>query len=56
MSNAELFHIKQRAKNIQGTLGTRTAAGYLRNRELPFDVAVRILLGKTAAARAKRAN
>jgi hypothetical protein len=40
-------HIKQlaRALNIQKSLGTRTAAGYLRNRDYTLDQALVMLLG-----------
>lgn len=35
-----------RARSIQRTLGTRRAAGYLRNRNVSLDDALRILVGR----------
>lgn len=37
---------KNRAANIAKTLGYRAAAGYLRNREVPFEQAYEALFGR----------
>lgn len=37
---------KWRAKHIQKTLGTKVAAGYLRNRNYSVEFAVLVLTGK----------
>lgn len=38
--------ISQRALHIQNTLGTRVAAGFLRNQGLPITVALHLLTRK----------
>lgn len=42
----ELWNLAQRAKGIQRTLGTRRAAGFLRNRGVSVEGALWILLRK----------
>ena len=40
------MNIVQRALHIQKTLGTRFAAGYLRNRKVSLGLALQVLGGK----------
>ena len=43
MSRLEI--LKARARFLMSTLGVRCAAGFLRNRQIPFEDAHEILLG-----------
>lgn len=43
---SDLFKFTLRAVSIRDTLGMRPAAGYLRNRGVPFEQAHLILLGR----------
>jgi hypothetical protein len=43
---SQLTKIIKKALAIQKSLGTRTAAGYLRNRQATFEEAHQILLGR----------
>jgi len=38
--------IVRRAKQLQRTLGIRCAAGFLRNREVPFEQAYLVIFGR----------
>lgn len=44
MSRLEI--LKKRARFMSRTLGMRCAAGFLRNRDIPFEDAYEILLGR----------
>lgn len=44
--STQVQRIVRKAKQMQRTLGVRSAAGYLRNREVSFDQAHLVLLGR----------
>lgn len=43
---SQVQKIVRKAKQLQRTLGVRSAAGYLRNREVSFDEAYLVLFGR----------
>jgi hypothetical protein len=43
---SQVQRLVRRAKQIQRTLGVRYAAGFLRNRQVPFEEAHLLLLGR----------
>lgn len=45
-----IYELAIRARSIRRNLGTRCAAGFLRNRNIPLDVALYVLLGTTERA------
>jgi hypothetical protein len=47
MSISEFFKISRRAYQIHRSLGMRCAAGFMRNRGVPFEEAHIALLGRT---------
>jgi hypothetical protein len=52
MKLTELWKYTLRALDINKTLGTRRAAGYLRNRDVPLEMALKILVGPNCQVRA----
>jgi hypothetical protein len=46
MPSRSLIQLLKRAINLKKSLGVRCAAGYLRNREVQFDVAYFAMFGR----------
>ena len=45
---SRILHHALRARNIKATLGTRSAAGYLRNNGFSLEACMFILLGRVS--------
>lgn len=46
LRSSTLTHLISRARFIAGTIGYRSAAGFLRNRDVDFDSAYRMLFNR----------